>query len=100
MVIFGQETYIHFVAKESRIIRKLFVFNFLSKKVQKRQITLCKICILLELVVIINEFYNEAYIFSIIERSLPISTFLMKKVKNKYDNAGFQVYKMNIFPIL
>ena len=26
MVIFGQETYIHFVAQETSIIRKLFIF--------------------------------------------------------------------------
>ena len=29
---FGQETYIHFVAQETRIIRKLFIFNFFSSK--------------------------------------------------------------------
>jgi len=30
----GQETYIHFVAQETRIIRKLFIFKFAIKKVE------------------------------------------------------------------
>jgi len=29
---FGQETYIYFVAQETRITRKLFIFNFFSPK--------------------------------------------------------------------
>jgi len=33
--LFGQETYIHFEAQETRIIRKLFIFPFfLSKKLE------------------------------------------------------------------
>ena len=35
MVFFGQKTYIHFAAQETRMIRKLFIFHFfLSKKVE------------------------------------------------------------------
>jgi len=30
---FGQETYIHFVAQETMIIRKLFISNFFHQKV-------------------------------------------------------------------
>ena len=29
---FGQETYIHFVSQETKIIRQLFIFNFFIKK--------------------------------------------------------------------
>jgi len=35
---FGQETYIHFVAQETRIIRKLFIFNFFDQKRSKSTI--------------------------------------------------------------
>jgi len=31
---FGQETYIHFVAQKTRMIRKLCIFNFFIKKVE------------------------------------------------------------------
>ena len=68
MVFFGQEMYIHFVAQETRIIKKmLFFFNFSSKKVNAK-IFNAKIVFLLELVVIINEScYNQANIFLIIK---------------------------------
>ena len=39
---FGQESYIQFVAQETRIISKLFIFHFFIKKARNRQ---CKSCI-------------------------------------------------------
>jgi len=50
---FGQETYIHFVAQETRIITNLFIFLIISSK--KVEIDNAKVVFLLELVVIINE---------------------------------------------
>ena len=72
----------------TRIIRK-FILNFLSKKVE---IDNAKVVFLLELVVIIIEsWYNQAYIFLIIELWSPISTFLVKKltINNFSENSGF-----------
>jgi len=40
--IIGLETYIHFVAQENRIVRKLFIFNFFTQKGRNHQ---CKSCI-------------------------------------------------------
>ena len=37
----GQETYIHFVVQETRIIRKLFIFNYFIKKRRNRQFKSC-----------------------------------------------------------
>ena len=51
MVFFGPETYIHFVAPETRIIRKLFIF--FTKNVQ-----IYKFHYLLELIVIINDYQS------------------------------------------
>jgi len=62
--------YINFVAQEARIIRKLFIFNFFIKRVE---IDNAKAIFLLESVVIINEsWYNQEYIFFIIELWSPI----------------------------
>ena len=59
--VFGQEAYIHIVAQETRIIRKLFIFNFfVIKKGRNRDI--------IELIY----FFDYRIL-------LPISTFLMKK---------------------
>mgnify|MGYP006944939367 CR=1 FL=1 len=59
---FGQETYIHFVAQETRLVRKLFIFYLFHQKRSKSTKVF-----LLELAVIINELcYNQAYIFLII----------------------------------
>ena len=67
-----------FVAQETRIIRKLFVF-FSSKRSK-----LAKVEFLLELALIINESWDiQAYIFFIIELSSPISTFFDEKIKTK-----------------
>ena len=68
----GQETYVHFVAQETRIIRKLFIFNFFIVMHQKRsKSTIVQLAFatvfLLELVVINESLYNQAYIFLIIE---------------------------------
>jgi len=53
MVFFGQKTYIHFGAQETRIIIKLLIFNFFSSK--KVEIGNGKVVFLLALVVVINE---------------------------------------------
>ena len=67
IVSLGHDTYIHPVAQETRIIRKLFVFKFSSKRSKSTM----------------QKWYNQAYIniFLIIELWSPISTFLMKQLK-------------------
>jgi len=86
IVFFSQETYTHLVSQKTRIIRKLFIFNFFF--VKKVEIESC-ICI-----VFINEsWYNEAYRFLIIELWSLISTFFMKFFS---DNTRFLGYKVNI----
>jgi len=50
MEIFGQETYIHFAAQETKIIRKLFFFIIHNN---------AKVVVLLELAVIISTFFDE-----------------------------------------
>ena len=70
---FGAETYIHFMAQETRIIRILFVFIlFLSSQKVK-----------INNVVFHESWYNQSYIFLIIEHWLPISTFFNEKIKKK-----------------
>ena len=69
-----------FVAEETRIIRKLFIFNFFF--IKKVEIDNAKFVFLLELVVIINKsWYNQVYISLIIELWSPISTFFDQKIK-------------------
>jgi len=69
----------HFVAQETRILRKLFIFNFFIKKVE---IDNAKVAFLLELAVIIKEsWYNQAYICLIFEILSPIWTFFEEKIK-------------------
>jgi len=71
---------IHFLAQETMITRKLFL-TFSSKKVE---IENAKVVFLLQWVVIINEsWYNQAYIFLIIELWSAISTLFDEQVKNK-----------------
>jgi len=66
---FGQETYIHFVAQETRIIWQLFIFNFFHQKRSKST-----------------------------RQNRRFRPFSMKKLKHKKisDNAGFLGYKVNI----
>jgi len=56
MVTFGEEIYIHFVAQETSIVKKIFFLNIFIEKGQ-------------------SKFDNQNYI------SLSISTFLMEKFK-------------------
>ena len=68
---FGQETYIHFVAQETRIVRKLFIFNFFHKKGRNRQ---CKRCNYRTLIADFDLFWWKFF----------------------SDNAGFLGYKVSI----
>ena len=64
MVFFCQATYIHIVVQETRIIRKLYIFKFFIKEVEIHH---AKVVFLLQLVVIVNEWwYNQAYTYLII----------------------------------
>ena len=85
---FGKETYIHFVAQETRIIRKLLIFNFFSSK--KVEIYNAKVVFLLALVVIINE--SSLYIFDY--RTLITDFDLFDEIFS--GNAGFLGYTITL----
>ena len=63
VILFGQETYIHFVAQETTIIRKLLFFN--------RDIPKC-----------------PTFLFYYTVHDLKLSDFFPKKTAKKCDNLG------------